>query len=77
MEILNMSRGSIHVAMDDRTIRLTGEMMPSDNPVHFYADVKSIRTWDDGEPVSDDDRARIISDLPRFAKERGLTIVLD
>lgn len=72
-----MNRGSIHIAVGGRTIRLTGEMMPSDNPVHFYADIKSIRTWDDGEPVSDTDRDLIIRDLPRFAQDRGLKLVLD
>ncbi len=72
-----MSRGWIHIAVGQRTIKLSGEMMPSGNPVHFYADLVSIRTWTDGTPVDDADKERIIRELPEAASQRGWTLIVN
>ena len=67
MEIISASRGTMRVAVDGRTITLSGEGMPPGGAVDYYLDLASIRTWDDGEPVSEQDRERIIRELPEVA----------
>jgi hypothetical protein len=77
MEILGATRGAIRIAVAGRTITLSGEGMPPGNPVDFYADLASIDTWEDGGAVSDDDRNRIIAELPGVALQQGFKVQID
>jgi hypothetical protein len=77
VRILNVARGKLSLLVGERTITLSGEMMPPENPVNFYADLASINRWDDGTPVSDGDKARIVEELPKVAAQQNWTITID
>jgi hypothetical protein len=77
MEIVSSTRAMLRVAMNGRTITLSGEGMPSGQAVDFYADLASIRSWDDGTPVSADDRHEIVTKLPEVARRKGFKLVID
>ncbi len=77
MEIIGMRRGWMRVAVGARTIRLTGEAMASGTPVAFYADLASIREWEDGTPVTAAERTEIVRELPEVARRAGWVLVID
>jgi Immunity protein 74 len=77
MEIIGSTRSTIRIEVDGKTTTLTGEGMPPGGDVHFYADLASIRTWDDGTPITDAERERIVRELPETASRTGFIVVVD
>lgn len=77
MEIVASTRSFIRVSMNGKTVTLTGEGMPPGKDVDFYADLVSIINWDDGTPVSPQDRMTIVKDLPVVARRSGFKLVID
>lgn len=74
IEIVESSRGWIRISVGTRTTRISGEGMAPGNDVHFYADIVSIRSWDDGEPILETDRNYIINHLPTVAGRDGFIL---
>jgi hypothetical protein len=77
MEIIGSTRSTIRIEVDGRTTTLTGEGMPPGGAVHFYADLASIRQWDDGTQITDAERERIVRELPETAGRSGFVVVID
>jgi hypothetical protein len=76
--IEHMSRSRLRQRVGGRTLTMDGEAyLPGHGSPDVVAYRSSMTRWDDGTPVTPDDRARIEDDLARSAAERGLTIELE
>jgi hypothetical protein len=67
---MKMTRGTLRMAVDGRSIMAQGEAyLPGRGSPDFELYENSIVEWDDGGPVSDEERARIrasdMTPLPR------------
>jgi len=76
MEIIGSTWSSIRVRVGGRTTTLTGEGMPDGGPVHFCADLASIRSWENGIQITDAERDRIARELPGIASRTGFVVVV-
>jgi Immunity protein 74 len=77
VEIINVSRGYLRLRVGERTMKLSGEAMASGSPVNFYADLVSIKQWEDSTPVTDAERDEIVRELPEVARKRGWVLVIN
>lgn len=76
--ILHMSRGSITVAVGNRTITVDGEaLVPNANEPVFVVFVKSIRKWDvpwHDEKLTELERGKIIQAIAKDMNSKGLNV---
>jgi len=75
--IVRVERGSIHLKVGDRDVQVRGEMIPypPDRDAYFW--VHGVDHWDDGAPVTDDERIAIDAQLVADASARGLSLDFD
>jgi Immunity protein 74 len=72
---MKMTRGTLRITVDGRSVTAQGEAyLPGGSSPDFDLYQKSIVEWDDGGPVSDEERARIIEAILAEAKSEGMTI---
>lgn len=73
----DQARSHLRLELDGRsaTVQVEAFLQGYDSP-DFVAFPKQVE-WDDGSPISDEDRKRILQTLLASAEERGLTVTVE
>jgi len=72
------TRGTIDLLVKGRAVTIEGEaFLPGHGSPDFIAYKNSLRSWADGEPLTDDEKDAVLEDLRGSAEERGLTIEVE
>ena len=75
---MKFTRSSLTIAVNGRTITVQGEAyLPGHGSPDFVVYSETITRWDDGAPVSQDERNEVLAQIAREAQSRGLRIELE
>jgi hypothetical protein len=70
LELDWINRGRVIARLGDRTVTTGGEALVEPDPDYMiYA--RSITAWDDGEPLGEDEKARLLDQVVEEAARRG------
>lgn len=76
LTIGRMTRSALVVQINGRSLTIKGEaLLPGYGPV-FVIYPEGL-TWDDGEPIGDEEARRILSDVVSRAKSEGFSIEVE
>lgn len=76
MEIRWVNRGLVVVTVGGRTLHVGGEALLNHDPDYvIYAE--SIRRWEDGTPIGDEEKAQVLEALIAEAAKRGWIFAID
>ena len=70
LDITWVNRGLVIARVNDRTLQVRGEWLLEHNP-DFMIYARSVTSWDDGTPISEEERAKILDEVVDVAAERG------
>jgi hypothetical protein len=62
MDIVMEDRGTLRVEVDGRTIYVGGELIAGET-VDFVVYARSVKTWTDGTPLTDEEQAEFLDAL--------------
>jgi hypothetical protein len=76
--ITNSSRNAIDLSVNGRAVRIECEaLLPGHGSPDFVAYRNTLRTWADGDQLTEDEKELILADLQSSAKARGWTVEVE
>jgi hypothetical protein len=70
LELRWVSRGRVIAQVGDRSITVWGEALLEHDP-DYLIHAKSVRAWDDGTLLAEDEKSGILDDVVEEAARRG------
>jgi hypothetical protein len=70
MQLRWVSRGTVYATIDGRTLRISGEALLEGDP-DFLIYPQYINQWEDGSPLSEEEKNRILADVIAEAAKLG------
>jgi len=75
---MKLTRSTLQLEVDGRGVTIAGEAyLPGHGSPDFLVYADTIRSWDDGTPVSADERFKIIRTVTQEAEREGLNVVIE
>lgn len=75
---MNLGRSKLHIVVDGRPVTVPGEMLvPMEGQPDFVVFSGMLKSWDDGTPISEDDKARIVAAILEEAERQRHRIAID
>ena len=70
LDITWVNRGLVITRVNDRTLQVGGEWLLEHDP-DFMIYARSVTSWDDGTPITEEERAKILDEVVDVAAEQG------
>ena len=68
----------LHIVVDGRPVTVPGEMLvPMEGQPDFVVFSGMLKSWDDGTPISEDEKARILAAILEEAEKQRRRIAID
>lgn len=75
---MRLTRSKVHLDVDGRGVTIDGEMLvPMEGQPDFVVFSGMMKNWDDGDPISADDKQRILDQIRGEAEAQGVRIAID
>ena len=75
---MKLSRSRLQIVVDGRPVTVPGEMLvPMEGQPDFVVFSGMLKAWDDGTPISAEEKRRILEEVLGDAAVRGLRIAID
>lgn len=75
---MRLTRSTLQLTVDGRSVTVGGEAyVPGHGSPDFVVYSNTIKKWDDGAPIDDLDRKRILAEIVQGALDQELTIEIE